>query len=255
MEFIDSHCHFPKSLIKSKEWLVNANAAGVAKMVNIGTTVKGSRRAVKIAREFDGVYASVSVYPTHDLNLSFAEIEQSLRELLQEKLTNKIVGIGECGFNLPSDERKVKQQQELFELHLKLAQEFSMPIILHNRNGDEHVLESLSKYPITGVAHCFTQDIDFAHKLIEFGWYISFSGMVTFSENHKLRDVVTNLPIENIVIETDAPFLVPEHLRGQGSNEPKNVVEVAKVIAELKGLSLEEVASITTKNTQTLFSI
>ena len=260
MELIDSHCHLPKSIIKSKEWVENAKDVGVIKLINIGTSIKRSKQAIKMSSEFDNVFNTVAVYPNHEMDLGLPDIRKDLEALLDEKEKNKIVGIGECGFDITnwSEQRSEESQIELFNLHLELADKYKLPIILHNRNGEKHFLDVLNNHKekqIRGVAHCFSQDIDFANTLIDLNFYISFSALITYPQNEALREVVKQVPLDKILVETDAPFLVPEHLRGLGPNEPKNVLEVAKKIAEIREIDLDEVASQTTKNAVDLFGI
>ena len=260
MELIDTHCHLPKSFTKSKEWVENAKEVEVIKLINVGTSLSSSKRVIKQAKEFDNVFASVAVYPNHEQERSFQEIEKELRVFLDEKDQNKIVGIGECGFDVSKleDQRPVESQKELFELHIKLAGEYKLPIILHNRNGDAHIIETLQRNKglnVKGVAHCFSQSLDFAHQLIDLNFYISFTALITYPQNDYLREVVKELPLKNIIIETDSPFLVPEELKGQGPNEPKNVLAVAQKIAEVKNVSIKEVAEQTTLNAYDLFDI
>ncbi len=207
------------------------------------------------------------------------ELEKGLRG--QIKKSKKVIAIGETGIDSPSpkateeqsisnwqNSRSLSQQLELFEMQAKLAVEFNLPLIIHNRNGNEQVLAMVEKYfnqgspssrqggtsAYQGVCHCFVQDWDYAQKMLDFGFYLSFGGIITYQSGERILETVKKAPLDRILIETDSPWLAPEPLRSS-INEPKNIVLVAQKIAEVRGMSYDEVCKITYENGKRLFKI
>ncbi len=223
-------------------------------MVNVGTDLARSQKAIALAHRYkEGVYASVGLHP-NDVGAAadFSVFEELARD-------EKVVGIGETGLDYFRTTEKEKQelQKDFFIKHIKLAQKVKKPLIVHCRNAHEDVLKTLHASRFTlhdppGVMHFFTGTKDDARAYLELGMYISFSGVITFAKEYE--DVVRFVPLERIVVETDAPYAAPVPHRGK-RNEPSYVKHVAEKIAELKGLSFEEVARQTTKNALTLFGL
>ena len=261
---IDSHCHLPdKKYKKAVDEIVHeAQQVGVEKLIAVGTSIENSRNTLATAREFDDVYCTVGVYPHEDLNLSLDKINQKLRDLLNSSRKD-IVGIGECGLDIPEGSvpyptRLLNEQKELFKLQIGLAVERGLPIAIHNRNADEEVLEVLEKYKNTdlkGVAHCFVSDWEYAKKLLHLNIMISFSGIITYpSAGEELIDAVKKIPESSLLVETDAPWLPPQGHRGE-VNYPKYVKITAAKIAEIRNSSPERIAELSYKNTRNLFNL
>ncbi len=255
---IDSHCHLPDNLDEAKTVVNFAEADGVVKMINIGTSLKDSRDALTMANHFDNVWSTAAVYPHEDREISIDEIVNELEILIDS--SPKIVAIGECGIDLADgeNERSLIDQCELFEAQIKLAIKKDLPLVIHNRNGDKYVLELLKKYSSTGnlrgVAHCFASDWEVAQQLINLNFLISFSGMITYPSRKSLLGVVKNVSLDNFVLETDAPYLPPQGHRGE-KNEPKYVKIVAQKVAEVKELPFELIAKLSYENTSRVFNI
>lgn len=256
--YFDSHCHLDMEPLSTEQEAVieRAYKSGVWGMINVGSSLRGSEASVALSGKYPNIWASVGLHP-HDAEAvtDVGAACESLRELAKD---DKVVAIGEIGldyFNLENIGLK-KTQKELFCAQLELASELSLPVIIHTRDAESDTLEILKRYKLTGVVHCFTGTPDYAEKLLDLGYYIGFTGFITFDQekfNH-IREAVKTVSIERLLIETDAPFLAPEPYRGK-PNEPVYVSEVAKKIAEIKGMDTEEVAHITMENTKKLFDI
>lgn len=258
MKYVDSHCHLEFEPLKNEQEAVieRAYKAGVQAMINVGTSIRGSQASIEIANKYPHIWATVGLHP-HD-----AEVEIDLkfaREQLAEMAKHdKVVAIGEIGLDYFGTESKEvrESQKELFEMQLELATELGKSVVVHTRDAEADTLAILKKYKLKGVVHCFTGSPEFAQDLLDLGYYIGFTGFVTFEQekfNH-IRESVKIVPIEKLLIETDAPFLAPEPYRGK-TNEPAYVVEVAKKIAELKGIELSEVVEKTFDNAKKLFTL
>lgn len=260
MRLIDTHCHINFNAFKGDFFQVAQKAveAGVEKIIIPGSNVENSLSAVKMAEDLNEKFgdgfalAGIGIHPVHVNELEkFSEIE---------KLADDAVAIGECGFDFYHDkEKKTKAEQgNLFRRHIDLALQSNLPLICHNREADEEILKVLGKYEKLPriVFHCFSTNWKFAEIILEKGAYLSFTGNITYG-NKTLKKVIERTPLEKIMVETDAPYIVPEPLRSQGvkRNEPAYVLEVAKKIAEIKGLDLKKVAEVTTQNAKEFFNL
>ncbi len=280
MKFFDSHCHLDlEPLCDDAEGAIErAYKANVSSMINIGATLSHSEKSVEIANLYPNIWASVGIHP-HDAE-ELLNIEESINKLRELSLNDKVVAIGEIGldyFNLDESHSResgnldswvdskndiITRQKDLFIAQLELAGELKLPVVIHTRKAEEDTLKILKDWVIkykptkVGVIHCYTGSKEFAQKFLDLGFYLGFTGFVTFEQekfNH-IRESVKIVPIGKLLIETDAPYLAPEPYRGK-TNEPAFVVEVAKKIAEIKEVSIEEIANVTDKNTKTLFNI
>lgn len=261
---IDSHCHlhdkkYEQEIAKVVE---ESTKSGVEKIVTIGTSLEDSKKAVELARAHDNVFAVVGVHPHEDLDKSLYDIEEGIKEILNS-YPSSIVGIGECGLDVPQGEvdyetRDIEEQRELFKMQLGLAVQRELPAVLHNRNSDPELLDVLQLYKdtkLTGVAHCYTSDWDFAKDLLHRDFYVSFSGIVTYpSASKKLLEAVKNIPRDRLLLETDAPFLPPQGHRGE-INYPKYVTITAAKVARIRNTPQEEIEKYTYQNTCRLFKI
>ena len=258
MYFIDSHCHLPPVEQKERleEVINNAIAAGVHKFVNIGTSVSENAKVLKVSGEYPQTYPTAAIYPHENMDRSLDELEQYLRDFVSEN-REALVGVGEAGIDISNWKkgRDLKDQVDLFEFQVRLAKEYNLPLIVHNRNGDDQVLSVLNKIkPPKVVIHCFASDWKFAEKVLEMGFYISFSGLITYESRKSLLEVVKKVPNDKFLIETDSPYLPPASHRGE-KNQPKYVKIIAQKISEVKGISLENVAKLSSSNTERLLGI
>ncbi|HID97137.1 MAG TPA: TatD family deoxyribonuclease [Thermodesulfobacteriaceae bacterium] len=253
---IDTHVHLDMSpLSEDPDGAVRrADREGVRQIISIGINVHSSREAVRLAGRFPRVYASVGIHP-HDAK---SVTEEHYRELLRLSRDPKVVAWGEIGLDFAKEYSPAKLQKRVFRRQLALASEAGLPIIIHDRDAHDEMLEVLADtvagQPIAGVVHCFSGDREVAGRVISLGLYISVTGIVTFPGAKELREVVRYLPLDRILIETDSPFLSPVPFRGK-PNEPSRVVYVAKEIATIKGIPFSEVAQCTSNNARLLFGL
>jgi len=259
---IDTHCHLDFEDFDSdlEEVIKRAKEGGVAKMISIGCNLERAKKSIEIAKKHEFIFSSVGLHPQEadppagggDKNL-FSQF----RELLKEP---KVVAIGECGLEFYGENNNPEireKQKEIFLKQLDLAAEFKKPVIIHCRNAYAELLEILrnekEKNPeLCGVVHFFAGRLSHAREFLELSFLVSFTGVITFARDYD--KVIKSAPLEKIMIETDAPFVAPNPFRGK-RNEPLYVKYVAEKIAELRGISYEEVASQTTKNAEKLFGI
>jgi TatD DNase family protein len=251
MILTDSHCHLYMAE-NPAGWLERARAIGVTRLLVPGTTLENSARAVAIAQEHKGVFAAVGIHPHEAKDFDANRDGTRLEELARQP---KVVAIGEVGLDFYYDHSPRPKQIEVLEWMLDLARRLSLPAILHNRESGKEMLEILSRLPRRerpGVFHSFTESTGFGLKAIDLAYRISFSGMLTFRAAENIREAARGLPLEAMLIETDAPFLAPIPHRGK-TNEPSFVIETAKKLAELKAVDLEKIAETTTLNFESVF--
>jgi TatD DNase family protein len=260
--FVDSHAHLdvPNYDADRAEVIARARAAGVALMLEIaGSDIgKGSLpNGLKLAEEHSFIYAAVGLHP-HEASLYDQQLEQ---ELLAAAQHEKVIGWGEIGLDYHYDHSPREVQRRVFVRQLELALQSSLPVIIHTREAEDDTIALLQEHWAArggvesgGVIHCFTGTQKLAEAALALGFYISFSGVVTFKAAEELRTVARAVPMERLLIETDCPFLAPIPYRGK-RNEPAFVVETAKKLAELKGVSVEELACATTENFKRLFKL
>lgn len=246
--FTDSHCHLTMSNAEAN--LAAARSAGVRGFVVPGTNLKDAPQAVAIAQQQDDVWAAVGFHP-HDAkdcdDAAFAEIARLARE-------PRVVAVGECGLDYHYMHSTRETQRAVFERHLALAKELDKPIIVHNRESTDDMVEVLSRAGARGILHSYTENLDVARRFVDLGYFISFSGIVTFRNAEPLRGVARALPHDRVLIETDTPYLAPVPYRGR-DNEPAYVIKVAELLATLWGVPLEEVEEQTTRNFEQVFGV
>ena len=251
---IDTHAHldFDRFDEDRAEVIQNAYDAGIKKIINVGADMESSRNSVQLAEEYDFIYASVGMHP-HDAADFNQECYDELKELAQR---DEVIAIGEIGLDYHYDNSPRQRQQEVFKEQLKLAQELGLPVVIHSRDAKEDSLRILKEHAadLTGVMHCYGYDLPTAKEVFELDFYLSFGGLITFNSTTSIRKMVKKLPLEKIILETDAPYLTPEPHRGQ-RNESKYVKEIAEKMAEIKDMSVSEVAEITTANAEQLFDL
>lgn len=248
MIFTDSHCHLTMSNAEAN--LAAARGAGVRGFVVPGTKLEDAPQAVAIAQQHDDVWAAVGFHP-HDAkdcdDAAFAEIERLARD-------PRVVAIGECGLDYHYDYSPRETQRAVFERHIELAKQLDKPIIIHNRESTSDMVEILSRANVKGILHSYTESLDVAKRLVDLGYFISFSGIVTFKSADSLREAVRGLPHDRVLIETDTPYLAPVPYRGR-DNEPAYVVAIAQLLARLWDVPIERVAEQTTANFERVFSV
>ena len=251
--YIDSHCHinFPELNQKIDQVLANMKDNDISHALCVSVTLDKINEILSLTKKYSNVYASVGVHPDYE-DIQEPDIET----LFNYSKNEKVVAIGETGLDYFRLKGDLSWQRERFRTHIRASIKSNLPLIIHTRNAQEDtisIMKEESAKSTTGVMHCFTESYEMAKKAIDLGFYISFSGIITFKNAESLRETVKKIPIENILIETDSPYLAPVPNRGK-LNEPANVIYVAEKIAELKGIPIEEVAEITTNNFFTLFT-
>ena len=252
---VDSHCHldFPDFAEDLDGIVARAEAAGIGRIVTISTRVRRLDALLAITARFPNVYCSVGTHP-HQADEEDGIPASELVALTQHP---KVVALGEAGLDYFYKHGSPEAQARGFRAHIQAARETVLPLVIHTRDADEdcgRILdEEIAKGPFKAVLHCYTGGRDLAMKAIGLGLSISFTGILTFKASQALRDIAAELPADRIMVETDAPFLAPGKYRGK-RNEPSYVVETAKVLAETRGVSLEEISRQTTENFFRLFS-
>jgi TatD DNase family protein len=253
---IDTHAHIAGREFAADlaEMLDRAGQAGVQTIVTVGADLESSREAVELAASHEHIYCAVGIHP-HDAGRVTEQCYDVIRALAQNN--PKVVAIGEVGLDFYRDRSPRDQQEEVFRRFIRLARELSLPLIIHDRDAHDRVMAILREEnaaAVGGVMHCFSGDLALANDCLALGFYLSIPGTVTYPSNELLRHVVRGIKIEHLLIETDCPYLAPVPHRGK-RNEPAHVRLTAEKVAELKGLSLEDVGRITTLNAQRLFRI
>jgi TatD DNase family protein len=252
---VDSHCHldFPDFAGELDAVVERARAAGVGRIVTISTRVKKHAQVIVIADKYDDVFCSIGTHPHHAKD----ETDIGARELIARAKHRKIVALGEAGLDYHYDNSPRDIQEKGFREHIAAARETDLPLVIHSRDCDADMArilkEEAGKGAFPAVLHCFTDGRDLALRAIDLGLHISFTGILTFKRSDELRAIAKELPAERILVETDAPYLAPGPYRGKRC-EPAYVVETAKVLAQTRGVSFEEIARQTTENFFRLFS-
>jgi len=252
---IDSHCHldFPDFAGELDAVVQRARSAGVGRIVTISTRVQRQPDLLAIADRFPDVYCSIGTHPHH----AHEELDIGTADLVARTRHPKVVAIGEAGLDYHYDNSPRAAQEQGFRAHIAAARETGLPLVIHSRGADDDMTKILreesGKGAFPAVLHCFTGGRDLAFAGIELGLYVSFTGILTFKKSDALRAIAAVLPADRILVETDAPYLAPGKFRGKRC-EPAYVVETAKVLAEIRGVSAEEIARQTTDNFFRLFS-
>ncbi|MFA0438561.1 metal-dependent hydrolase [Vibrio sp. 10N.286.49.C2] len=252
--FVDSHCHLDKLNLEAhpqglQDIINNAKAANVHKLLSVGVTLGAFPGMMKLIEPYPEVMASCGVHPLD------VESDFSLTTFKEYVNHPRVVAVGETGLDYHYMPETADLQKQRFEQQVEVAVEVDKPLIIHTRDAREDTLSILRNGHAErcgGVIHCFTEDLPFAEAAMDLGFYISISGIVTFKQAKELKDVVRDLPLERLLIETDSPYLAPVPHRGK-ENQPAYVVEVAAYIAQLKGISLNEVGNRTSENYDAVF--
>jgi TatD DNase family protein len=252
---VDSHCHldFPDFADELDAVVARARAAGVERFVTISTRVKRFAQVSAIAERFPDVYCSVGTHPHN----AHEELDVTVAELVAYTKSPKVVALGEAGLDYHYDNSPRDAQERGFRTHIAAARETGLPLVIHTREADADTArileEETGKGAFPAVLHCFTGGPDLARRAIALGLFISFTGILTFKSSTALREIAAELPPDRILVETDAPYLAPGKYRGK-RNEPAYVVETAKVLAETRGVTLDEIARQTSANFFRLFA-
>ncbi len=266
---VDTHCHLnmmvkkefdrpltPAELKLVPDILKAAHANGVTTIINVGTSLIESTNCLTLAREFPSVYAAVGIHP-NDCTDTWRNDLAMLKPFVANKEEHKVVAIGECGLDFHYPDFNVQRQKDAFKAQIEMALEYDLALVVHTRDAHEETLNALDEYHkdlTRAVIHCFSEDQSFADTVIGWGFMLGIGGTLTYPKNDVLRSVFTTVSLDNIVLETDAPFLPPQAMRGQ-QNHPANIAPIATFLANLREIATQQVADATTANAMRLFGL
>ncbi len=251
--YFDTHAHYDDEAFEAdrEEVIASLGEKGVSLVVNASSDIRSSRMSVSFAEKYPFIYAAVGIHP-HDAS---SLTEASLSEIRSLASRNKVVAIGEIGLDYFYNYSPREVQKEAFRLQMQLAGELGLPVIVHDRDAHDDSMKIVRDFPqVRGVFHCYSGSLEMAKELIKLGWYLSFTGAVTFKNAKKAPDVVAYVPEDRLMIETDCPYLAPVPLRGK-RNDSGNLKYIADRIAEIRGTTSEHIASVTMDNGKRFFSI
>jgi TatD DNase family protein len=265
---IDTHCHI--NMMVKKEFdraltdaeidaahiiIDEAATVGVSTIINVGTNLVESLNCIRLAQKYPHVSAAIGIHP-NDCTPTWKEEYKELALLAKKKLEHNIVAIGECGLDFHYPDYNVQRQKDAFKAQIELALENDLALIVHTRQAPDETLRSLEEFKgqITrGVIHCFSEDQSFAQEAIALGYVLGIGGTLTYPKNNELRTIFKTIDVQHIILETDAPFLPPQSMRGK-QNHPKNIALIAQFLSELREESYESIATHTTLNAQRVFN-
>lgn len=251
---IDTHSHIDMSDFEDLDAVIaNAKIFGVEKIIIPSVDRTSFEKVIEIANKYEGVYCALGIHPTEAQNIRGDDFEN----ILERASNKKVVAIGECGLDYYWDKNFVNEQKKVFLKQIEIAKNLKKALIVHDREAHKDTFDMLTnniKDEIPVIMHCFSGSFEFAKECVKKGFYIALGGVVTFKNAKKVHEIAQNIPLEHLLLETDAPYLTPVPYRGK-RNEPAYVKFVAEEIASLRGISLEEVAQTTTQNARKVFGI
>lgn len=250
---IDTHSHldFPEFDSDREDVIRRSKEGGVEYIINVGSTLESSRAGVELSQKYDFIFSCVGIHP-HDADGFNDEMLPMLKTFAQNE---KVVAIGEIGLDYYKNYSNPENQKLLFESLIKLSKELELPLVVHSRQAETDTLKMLKQFmPLQVVVHCFSGDENFLKACLDLDFLISFTCNITYKKAASLRDIVKSAPLDKIMLETDAPYLPPEGLRGR-RNEPLNVKYVAEMLASLKNIGITEVSEKTSENAKKFFNI
>lgn len=266
---VDTHCHINMMVKKNFDVMLThdelTDAANIIKaaqenmvtaIINVGTSLIESKNCINLAKKYTSVFAVIGIHP-NDLTQNWANDLKELTAYLKKKDENKIVGIGECGLDFHYPDYNLKRQQDAFKAHIEIALEHNIGLVVHTRDAGDETLRALEEFKgqiHKGIIHCFSEGHDFANTVIDWGFAIGIGGTITYPKNTILRTIVSTVPLESIVLETDAPFLPIQHMRGQ-QNKPQYIKEIAEYIAQLRNEPFDTIAQKTTARAKQIFGL
>jgi len=256
MELIDTHCHltFEQLADDVEAVVVRSKAAGIVGWLTVGTDPQQNRKAIELADQFENMYAAVGIHP-HDAKDLTADTLTELKELAQSE---KVVAIGETGLDFHYNFSKQPDQKRAFAAQLTIAKELNLPVIIHCREAFDQTMEILAQHGRglrAVVFHCFSGSAEQAKIVLDYGFYISFTGVVTFKNAELTRRAAKIVPADRLMLETDCPYMSPEPMRKQKINEPALMIHTAKYLAELKAMDLADFANVVTATSKIFFGL
>lgn len=253
-KIFDTHAHYDDEAFfeDRDETLKKINDEGIYAVVNAGVDISSSEESIKLSEKYDFVYAAVGVHPQNVENLDKNYLSK-LRELIETK-KNKIVAIGEIGLDYHTEPPNKELQKKIFKEQILLAKDCNLPVIIHSRDANNDSFNLIKECKPKGIVHCFSGNVDLAKELIKLGVYIGVGGVVTFKNAQNLVEVVKNIPLDNIVLETDCPYMAPVPFRGKRCDSSM-IIYIAQKISDLKNESLETVLNETKENAKLIFKV
>lgn len=249
---IDTHSHIDMQDFEDLDRVIsNAKSFGVKKIIIPSVNRDSFEKVIQISNKYENVYCALGIHPTEVQNTKEGDFEK----IIELSCDKKVVAIGECGLDYYWDKSFVEEQKAAFLKQIEIAKSLKKPLIVHDREAHKDtfdLLKNISEIPI--IMHCFSGSFEFAKECIKKGFYIALGGVVTFKNAKKVHEIAKNIPLEHLLLETDAPYLTPEPYRGK-RNEPAYVKFVAEKIAELRGISFDKIAEVTTENAKMIFNI
>lgn len=254
-KIFDTHCHYDDEMFDKdrQEMLLSLEEKGVGRIVNVGAGMETSRRALQLAEEYGFIYAALGVHPSETAELTEADMDWLHTHAAYEK----VVAVGEIGLDYHWEEPEPAVQRRWFRRQIELAKEVKLPIIIHSRDAAAETRDIIIKekaYDCGGVIHCYSYSAEMAKEYVDMGFYIGIGGVVTFKNAKKCVRTVEEIPLDKIVLETDCPYMAPEPNRGK-RNDSSQLIHVAGKIAELKGVSAEEVIRVTAENAEKMYRL
>ncbi len=246
----DSHCHIYDEYYDNIDEIIDISKKNnVNRFINNGCDDKSNREVLKLINKISNMYGAIGIHPENVKDYQAEDLK-----FVENNLDNpKVIAIGEIGLDYHYDDYDKEEQIKLFEKELELAEKYNIPVIIHSRDATKDTLDILKKYKVKGIIHSFSGSLEVAQEYIKMGYLIGVNGVITF-KNAKIKDVIENISLDNIVLETDSPYLTPEPFRGK-QNNPSHILDIAKFVCSLFDISLEELSKITNNNLNKMFNI
>jgi len=252
---IDSHCHlYYEPYINDIQGTINeCKKNNINKLLSISVDLNTSKKNIELAEKYQEIYCTIGIHPNNVINCyhEFNEI------ISYYKNNKKIIGIGEAGLDLYRSKDNLSDQIKVFKLHIEFCIKNNLPLVIHSRNSEKETIEILHQYKnnnLKFILHCFSGTKEFAKKCLDLNGFLAFGGILTFNNSNELRELSSYIPLNKLLLETDSPYLSPHPLRGK-KNHPKNLIYIANCLSKIKKLTLDDIASITTNNFNSLFGL
>lgn len=266
---IDTHCHIntivkkefdiplsPVMIRDAQPIIAQAESKGVTTIINVGTSLIESTNCIRLAQEYASCFAAIGIHP-NDCTDNWRNDLKEIAVYAQKANSLKIVAIGECGLDFHYPDFNLQRQKDAFKMQIELALEHNLALIVHTRDAGDETLRMLEEFKgqiKRGIIHCFSEDQSFADTAMQWEFALGIGGTITYPKNNYLRAIVKDIPLHHLVLETDAPFLPPQYMRGK-QNMPDQIAFIAQFIADLRGISLDQIAQATTTNAKTIFEL
>ena len=248
--FTDTHCHIYQEYYDDIDNIMEiSNNNNVNRWINNGCDQKSNEEVINLIKKYDNMYGAIGIHPENVDEYT----EEDIDFIKSNIMNKKIIAIGEIGLDYHYTKENKDKQIRLLEIQLKIAEEFNLPVIIHSRDATLDTINTLKKFKVKGVIHSFSGSLETANIYINMGYMLGINGVVTF-KNANIKNVIREIPLEHLVLETDSPYLTPEPFRGK-QNNPSHIIDIAKFVCELKNISLEELSKITNDNIKRMYNI